>query len=103
MILEIISILFLIVVTEIFYFGFFRKEFKVYKNFGLFFGAKLVSLMCGLLSWIFLIILPLSIKEGEGLTYLQVFGWYYGVIFGIGIFFGINWYITQYLDNKKKK
>lgn len=44
----------------------------------------------------------MNYKEQEGYTYLQAFGWYYGAILSVLIFFGINWKITKYLDNKNE-
>ena len=103
MIIVIISIIFLIVVTEIFYFGYFREEFEVYKNISNFILAKIISIMISFLAWFILIVIPLISQNGGNLTYLQVFGWYYGVILSVVIFFGINLLITKHLEKKDGK
>lgn len=91
-----------IVITEIVYFGWMRDEI------GDFMPEKLASLMFGAMATIVVFGMPwlMSVIKETGSEELvfgnAIFGWWYGIMGGLILFFGINYLISLHLDKKEK-
>lgn len=89
-----------LIITEIFYHKWCRSDVE---NLSDFIDAKMISLIVGFFGGSFIIGMPFMFCLGEEISAIKVFGWYYGIILLIVIFFGSNWLITEHLNKPKKR